>query len=182
MIKKGNSKLHTPNIVRIFDSRDINQCITDIENEQSLHLVEIELEDFGSPKYFKFDADDRYFAITSKTAVLIIDLEDGKIIDKYKIDIEKFSGIYDVMINSYLGNDHDKWEGKEKTARSYRCQIACKLIGFNTVEIFDINDLLDTKQISYFRKGKELKVKISDDFTKVCLTNGIEHYIHNGLH
>jgi len=88
MIKKGNAKLHTPNIIRIFDSRDIHQCIDDIENEKSLHQIEIELEDFGSPKYFKFDSDDKYFAITSKTAVAIIDLEDGKIIYQYKIDNE----------------------------------------------------------------------------------------------
>ena len=46
------------------------------------------------------------------------------------------------MINSYLGNDQDKEEGQSEEAkdRSFRCQIACKLIGLNTVEIFDIHD------------------------------------------
>ena len=88
MIERGDARFHTPNVIKIFDSRDIHRCIDDIENGKSLHQIEIELEDFGSPKYFKFDSDDKYFAITSKTAVAIIDLEDGKIIYQYKIDIE----------------------------------------------------------------------------------------------
>ena len=59
------------------------------------------------------------------------------------------------MINSYIprlslgndqDNDQDKEEGyeegqsEEAKDRSFRCQIACKLIGLNTVEIFDIHD------------------------------------------
>ena len=40
----------------------------------------IEFEDFGSPKYFKFDGHDKYFAITSRTAVAIMELEEGKIV------------------------------------------------------------------------------------------------------
>lgn len=38
--------------------------------------------------------------------------------------------------------------------------------------------------MSYFKnvERKELIVKISDDFERVCLSNGVEHYIHNSLH
>lgn len=105
MIERGDARFHSPNVIKIFDSRDIHQCIDDIENGRSLHQIEIELEDFGSPKYFKFDANDRYFAISSKIAVTIIDLEEGKSIYQYKIDNEKYSGIQNIMINSYEGNN-----------------------------------------------------------------------------
>ena len=90
------------------------------------------------------------------------------------------------MINSELDLDEDKSEISQrgKQARPYRCQIACKLIGLNTVEIFDIAQFGGSRQMSYFKnvEHKELLVKISDDFEQVCLSNGVEHYIHNSIH
>lgn len=77
LIKRGDARLHTPNVILIFDSRDIFRCIDDIENNRSLFQFKIEFEDFGSPKFFKFDGHDKYFAITSRTAVAIMGLEDG---------------------------------------------------------------------------------------------------------
>jgi len=58
--------------------------------------------------------------------------------------------------------------------------VACKKSGITSVCIFDINNEQDFRIISYMVKGDNLVVKISDDLKKVILSNGLEHYIHNG--
>jgi len=46
----------------------------------------------------------------------------------------------------------------------------------NNIHIYDISNSEKYRSIAYINKGK-ITVKISDDFSKVVFSNGIEYYI-----
>ena len=52
-----------------------------------------------------------------------------------------------------------------------------------SIHIFDINEETSVRSISYIKKKpeKDIVIKISDDFQKVIFSNGVEHYMLNGI-
>lgn len=60
------------------------------------------------------------------------------------------------------------------------CYIACKLNCQNIVQIFDIFNQEQKKAISYMKRSENLFVKIALNLKTVIMSNGYEHYLHNG--
>ena len=53
----------------------------------------------------------------------------------------------------------------------------------NQIQIFELKNPKAIKKISFLKPtktGVQLVVKISDDMSRVLLSTGVEHYIHNG--
>ena len=64
-----------------------------------------------------------------------------------------------------------------------KCVIACKVTHLNQIQIFELKNPKAIKKISFLKPtktGVQLVVKISDDMSRVLLSTGVEHYIHNG--
>ena len=159
-------------ILTLFDSTDIKQCFKDIDMQKTLHEIKFD-DSYDRAFRIEFDKQDKYMAIVSTTRVVILALDKGihkpMIIQDFKIDINKYTQIHDIVLDS-------------QNSERYFCWIACKLSGLTNIHIFDINrtDKSSIRSISYLTKGTDIVVKIADDFNKVIFSNGKEHYMLNG--
>ena len=62
-------------ILSIFDSTDIHQCFSDIENQKPKFTKKFDDEQFDKAQQIVFGKADKYMAIVSKTQVTIMSLE-----------------------------------------------------------------------------------------------------------
>ena len=61
---------------------------------------EIAFQQFGTATRVVFDYEDRYVAFVSRNSIIIFSLEDEDYKHEYKIDLEKYDEILDVVIKS----------------------------------------------------------------------------------
>ena len=166
--------LQSSKILNIFDSQDLDKLYDDINEQQSLMHVELD-DDFGFGTRIAFDTEDKYIVVASKTHVMAYSLQDderkfGKLKEKYIIDPDTYDSILDLQVTSKGMKDDE----------NFKLFVACQVTGVLNVHVFDLNKQENMFAIAHSKESKNLKVKISRDCKGAILSNGLEHYMHDG--
>ena len=165
--------LKKDHILNIFSSKNIFTCFQNIKAQKPILALKLDDEQITAAKRIVFDKKDRFVALVSLTQIIIISLikgEIGKIVQNYQIDLDNYTMINDVIIDS-----------SACMPGTYKCVIASKVSHQTSIHIFDINKPEDYRSIAFITHGGDIVVKISDDFQKVIFSNGTEHYMLNGV-
>lgn len=164
--------LQSAKILNIFDSRDLDKLYEDINNQESIMHVELD-EDFGFGTRIVFDTEDKFVVVASQTHVMAYSLEDneqfGTLKEKYVIDPDTYDSILDLQTTS-----------KGMPPGQFKLFVACQCTGILNVHVFDLNKQEEMFTIAHSKESDQLAVKISRDCRRAILSNGLEHYMHDG--
>jgi len=118
--------------LRIYDSRSIKHCMSNIKKNKWLYCFKIDDPEFDTAHRIVFDIQERFVAIVTKVQIVFKHLTDErkrKDITKFKIG-ENHDEILDVVVDS-----------KNSKSSITNCTIACKQDGGRKIiEIFNIFD------------------------------------------
>ena len=177
-------------ILNVYDSKSILKCFYELEQGNSFFKVDLsQIFETEVPKQIVFGCRHQYMALFSNSRVAIISLVDdfahnysaGEVVQVYALDIEKFESISDLNLSIKSIKDGDGRRRKSKSSVSlppYSCIVACKLLNFTNIHIFDISEQQNTtRSISYADSKNDFVVKIGSSLNTVVFSNKVENFL-----
>ena len=123
IIMKHDSQTANDDELHVFNSEDMNKCLDDIQNGKPLFKVSLNANQDGGARIMKFDINDKYIAVASRTSIKIFSLEKntiGKAEIEFNLNEEKHEYIVDMVLDSSKGNP-------------YECHIAAKYSSITSI-------------------------------------------------
>ena len=127
-------------------STDIYQCVEDIDDDNPFMSKVLDKGQFAIAKNIVFDKGEKYAAIFSEREIAVLNLDAPRDKVNYTKISDTYSSIEDLIINSNIPTD----------TSDYCSLIACKQSNRNMIDLFDINEQEENKEIrtiNYFTDG-----------------------------
>ena len=174
-------------MLNVYDSKSILKCFYELEQGNSLFKVDLsQIFETEVPKQIVFGCRHQYMALFSNSRVAIISLVDdsthnhsaGEVVQVYTLDIEKFESISDLNLSIKDGDGRRQKSKSSVSLPPYSCIVACKLLNFTNIHIFDISEQQNTtRSISYADSKNDFVVKIGSSLNTVVFSNKVENFL-----